>query len=61
MIIGGRTFNVITNPIVNERGARLGTVGEWVDRTADLNAQHSVAALVSRASAGDPARLSIAR
>ncbi len=53
MIIGGRTFNVITNPIVNERGNRLGTVGEWVDRTADLNAQRSVAALVSRASAGD--------
>ena len=31
----------------------MGTVGEWVDRTAELNAQRSVAALVSRASAGD--------
>ncbi|AXS81400.1 HAMP domain-containing protein [Dechloromonas sp. HYN0024] len=51
--IGGRIYKVITNPIVNERGQRLGTVGEWVDRTAELNAQRSVAALVSRASAGD--------
>ena len=51
--IGHRVFNVITNPIINERGQRLGTVGEWVDRTAELNAQRSVAALVSRASAGD--------
>jgi methyl-accepting chemotaxis protein len=53
MEIGGRTFNVVTNPIINERGQRLGTVGEWVDRTAELNAQRLVAALISRASAGD--------
>jgi methyl-accepting chemotaxis protein len=51
--IGHRIYNIITNPIVNERGQRLGTVGEWVDRTAELNAQRSVAALVSQASAGD--------
>jgi methyl-accepting chemotaxis protein len=51
--IGYRIYNIITNPIINERGQRLGTVGEWVDRTAELNAQRSVAALVSRASAGD--------
>ncbi|NTV69400.1 MAG: chemotaxis protein [Azonexaceae bacterium] len=51
--IGRRIYNIITNPIINERGQRLGTVGEWVDRTAELNAQRSVADLVSRASAGD--------
>ena len=51
--IGGRIYNVITNPIVNDRGQRLGTVGEWVDRTAELHAQRAVAALISRASAGD--------
>jgi methyl-accepting chemotaxis protein len=51
--IGRRIYNIITNPIINERGQRLGTVGEWVDRTAELNAQRSVAALVAQASAGD--------
>ncbi|EKE16741.1 MAG: hypothetical protein ACD_10C00826G0001 [uncultured bacterium] len=51
--IGGRIYNVITNPIVNDRGQRLGTVGEWVDRTAELHAQRAVGALISRASAGD--------
>jgi methyl-accepting chemotaxis protein len=51
--IGRRIYSIITNPIINERGQRLGTVGEWVDRTAELNAQRSVADLVSRASAGD--------
>ena len=53
MDIGGRIYNVLTNPIVNERGHRLGTVGEWVDRTAELNAQRSVAALIGKAAAGD--------
>jgi methyl-accepting chemotaxis protein len=51
--IGGRLFNVVTNPIINDRGQRLGTVGEWIDRTAELNAQHSVSELITRASAGD--------
>lgn len=51
--IGGRIYNVITNPIINDRGQRLGTVGEWVDRTAELHAQRAVGALISRASAGD--------
>lgn len=53
MEIGERIYNVITNPIINDRNQRLGTVGEWVDRTAELNAQRSVAALISQASAGD--------
>ncbi|HXE38166.1 MAG TPA: methyl-accepting chemotaxis protein, partial [Azonexus sp.] len=53
MNIGGRIYNVLTNPIINERGQRLGTVGEWVDRTAELNAQRSVAELIRRGSAGD--------
>lgn len=51
--IGRRVYDIITNPIINDRGQRLGTVGEWVDRTAELNAQRSVAALVSQASAGN--------
>ena len=53
MDIGGRIFNVVTNPIVNERNQRLGTVGEWIDRTAEINAQRSVAALINQASAGN--------
>ena len=36
MEIGGRIFNVVTNPIINDRNQRLGTVGEWIDRTAEI-------------------------
>lgn len=53
MDIGGRIFNVVTNPIVNERGERLGTVGEWLDRTAEINAQRLVADLIEHAAAGN--------
>lgn len=53
MDIGGRIFNVVTNPIINDRGERLGTVGEWQDRTAEINAQRLVADLIQKASAGD--------
>ena len=53
MEIGGRIYNVVTNPIINDRNQRLGTVGEWIDRTAEINAQRSVADLITRASAGD--------
>ena len=53
MDIGGRIFNVVTNPIINDRGERLGTVGEWMDRTAELNAQRLVADLIHQASAGN--------
>ena len=53
MEIGGRIFNVVTNPIINERGERLGTVGEWQDRTAEITAQRLVADLIKKASSGD--------
>lgn len=53
MEIGGRIYDVIANPIINERGQRLGSVGEWIDRTAELQAQAAVEALISRAAAGD--------
>jgi methyl-accepting chemotaxis protein len=53
MPIGGRIFSVVTNPIINERGERLGTVGEWLDRTAEINAQRLVADLIAQASNGN--------
>jgi len=51
--IGGRTMTVIANPVVNERGERLGSVVEWADRTAEVAVEEEVAALVEAAAAGD--------
>ncbi len=44
---------VTTNPIVSERNQRLGTVGEWRDRTAEIAVEKEVAAIVGAAANGD--------
>ncbi len=53
MLIGGRTFDVVTSPILNAAGERLGSVGEWRDRTDELLAETEVQALVAAAVDGD--------
>ncbi len=34
--LGGRTFSIITNPIIADNGERIGTVVEWQDLTEQL-------------------------
>jgi methyl-accepting chemotaxis protein len=36
LVLGGRTFSLILNPINDDAGARLGYVVEWKDMTAEL-------------------------
>ncbi|MES2684923.1 MAG: methyl-accepting chemotaxis protein [Pseudomonadota bacterium] len=38
LVLGGRTFSLILNPINDEAGGRLGYVVEWQDQTAQLAA-----------------------
>jgi methyl-accepting chemotaxis protein len=51
--IGGREFQIVSSPIVDASGARLGSVGEWRDRTDELNAQRQVQRVVNAAALGD--------
>ena len=37
--VGTVSFGLVANPIFSEQGERLGTVVEWADRTAELEAQ----------------------
>src|SRR6056300_410868 len=37
--VGSRTFNLTASPVMDESGARLGTVIEWEDKTAELAQQ----------------------
>jgi methyl-accepting chemotaxis protein len=53
MDIGGRTFDVLTNPILDGAGNKIGTVGEWLDRTEQLRAERELAALIEAAATGD--------
>ena len=54
--IGGRTFTLSVTPVVSERGERLGSAVEWVDRTAEVAVEDEVDAIVSAAARGDFSR-----
>jgi len=58
--LGARHLTVTASPVITETGERVGTVAEWLDRTAEVQVQDEVAALVTAASSGDFAqRLSL--
>ncbi len=52
ILVGGRTFRLIANPILVE-GERIGTVVEWADRTAEVAIEGEIDAMVDAASSGD--------
>ncbi|MDZ7888508.1 MAG: methyl-accepting chemotaxis protein [Pseudomonas sp.] len=51
--VGGRTFALVANPVINDTGDRLGSVVEWADRTIEVSVEREVADLVNAAGAGD--------
>ena len=53
LMIGPRTFDLAANPVVNEKGERLGTAVEWVDRTAEVAVEKEVENIVQAAREGD--------
>ncbi len=51
--VGGRSFNLIANPIIDDAGKRLGTVVEWLDVTAELAIQDEINDVVEAVANGD--------
>lgn len=51
--IGGRTFDLIANPILDASGKRLGSVVEWSDVTNELAVQEEVEGIVNAAAKGN--------
>ena len=51
--VGGRTFSLVANPVINEQGERLGSIVEWNDRTLEVAVEKEVAGLVDAAVMGD--------
>lgn len=51
--VGGRYFKLIATPIMSDKGERLGSAVEWIDRTRDVMAEGEIASLVSAAVHGD--------
>jgi PAS domain S-box-containing protein len=62
MVLGGRTYDVTTTPIVGTDGSRLGSIGQWQDRTEQLAAETELAKLAEAATRGDfTARMDVQR
>lgn len=51
--LGSRHMTVTANPVLNSEGERLGSVAEWRDRTAEVEVEEEVHALVEAALMGD--------
>ncbi len=51
--IGGRHLRVTANPVLSERGERLGAVAEWLDRTVEVLVERELANVVDCAQRGD--------
>jgi methyl-accepting chemotaxis protein len=54
--LGGRTFRLIFNPVIDAQGERLGTVVEWTDRTTEVETEAELASLLEAAVQGDFSR-----
>lgn len=56
IVVGGRHFRLQANPVWDDRGDRLGTVIEWLDRTNEVAASEEITTIVQAAAAGDFSR-----
>ncbi len=53
LALGRYILNVTANPVVNDRGVRLGSIFEWEDITQQTNIQHEVQVIVDAARQGE--------
>jgi methyl-accepting chemotaxis protein len=51
--VGGRTFSLIANPVMDEHNERVGTVVEWRDMTQEVAVEVEINGIVSSALLGD--------
>ncbi len=51
--VNGLTLVIISTPVFDEEGERLGTVVEWQNRTAEVGVENEVASIVEAAANGD--------
>ena len=51
--LGGHTLRIVTNPVIDEEGHRLGTAVEWTDRTDEVHVEHEIADIIEAANQGD--------
>jgi len=50
--VGGRSFDLVANPVIDDDNNRLGTVVEWQDITDQLRAENEIEQLIANAAQG---------
>jgi methyl-accepting chemotaxis protein len=50
---GGRLYDLVTTPVLDAQGVRLGTVGQWTDVTEQVAAEQEMESIVQAAAQGD--------
>jgi methyl-accepting chemotaxis protein-1 (serine sensor receptor) len=53
IVVGGRTFALVANPVISESGERLGSVVEWNDRTLEVTTEREVSDVAKGVMMGD--------
>ncbi len=53
MRVGGCHFDLVASPVLDEAGARIGSVVEWNDRTREVEAENEIATIVAAVANGD--------
>jgi methyl-accepting chemotaxis protein len=51
--LGAAIFRTVTNPVLDESGARIGTVMEWTDRTQEVGVEKEMQGMLAAVVAGD--------
>ncbi len=53
LVIGGRNIDAVANPVMDEKGLRVGTVVEWKDRTHEIKIENEIKAIVNAVKSGE--------
>ena len=52
-VLGEFTFKTVSNPVLDERGQRLGTVMEWTQRTQEVRVEKELQTMLTAVNGGD--------
>lgn len=53
MVLGGRTYDLTTAPVRDAQGRTVGSIGQWIDCTSQLESERELSELAERAAKGD--------
>jgi methyl-accepting chemotaxis protein len=52
-VLGDFTFRTVTNPVIDERGTRLGSVMEWTQRTQEVRVEKELQGMLASVNSGE--------